>query len=374
MKICIDSLGVTRLRGTGMGTYTHEFLNNLMEMYPQPKYELLWDNPQFELKVGKSNKVSFINLNINRKENDYSTIEKHITDNKIDIYHCPNNGLSVPENKNCHYVTTVHDLLPLINSSYVDEKYREKFSKVFANAVKNSDKIITVSEFLKEQLKNNFDIAEKKIEVIYPGCSQIFTVKNEESCSNILKSKYGVEGDYILHVGSIHIRKNLDKLIRAFKDIYSVNKELKLVFVGKNDGKRSEYYLKLKTIAEELNIGEAVVFLGTVDYDDMPYFYSKAKCVVNLSKYEGFPMVAIEAMNCDTPVVWNRQSFFKEVLGSAGLSADANDKEELVDIISEAAFNNDIREGLLKKQREQAGKYKWEKNIIKTIRIYEEFF
>jgi len=374
MKICIDSLGVTQLKGTGMGTYTYEFLNNLMEMYPQPKYDLLWDNSQFELKVGKNNKASFVNLNINRKDNDFSTIENHIKSNKIDIYHCPNNGLSIPENKSCHYVTTVHDLLPLINNSYVDEKYRGKFNKVFGNAVRNSDKIITVSEGLKEQLKNNFDIAEKRIEVIYPGCSRIFKVKNEESCSNILRSKYSIEGDYLLHVGSIHVRKNLDKLIRAFKDIYSVNKELKLIFVGKNDGKRMEYYLKLKALAEELGIGDGVIFLGTVEYNDMPYFYSKAKCVVNLSKYEGFPMVAIEAMNCDSPVVWNRQSFFKEVLGDAGISVDANDKEELVDTISDIIFNTSLREEVLKKQREQAEKYRWEKNIIKTIRVYEGFF
>lgn len=374
MKICIDSLGITQLRGTGMGTYTYEFLNNLLDMYPQPKYDLLWDNSQFEFKVGKNNKASFINLNINRKENDFSTIEKHITSNKIDIYHCPNNGLSIPENKRCHYVTTVHDLLPIINSNYVDEKYRDKFNKVFGNAAKNSDKIITVSECLKEQLKNNFDIPEKRIEVIYPGCSQIFNFKSEEICTNILKSKYRIEGDYILHVGSIHVRKNLDKLITAFKDIYTVNKELKLIFVGKNDGKRKEYYLKLKSLAEELGISDAVFFLNTVDYDDMPYFYSKAKCVVNLSKYEGFPMVAIEAMCCDSPVVWNRQSFFKEVLGDVGASVDANDKEELVDAISEVIFNNSLREQVISKQREQAEKYSWDKNIIKTIRVYEGFF
>jgi glycosyltransferase involved in cell wall biosynthesis len=111
-----------------------------------------------------------------------------------------------------------------------------------------------------------------------------------------------------------------------------------------------------------------------VDYKDMPYFYSKARCAINLSKYEGFPLCSLEAMACNTPVIWNNASFFREVFGNAGIAVDANDHEDLVDEISNITFNDIIKEDIVNKQREVCTKYKWEKNIINTIRLYESFY
>lgn len=106
----------------------------------------------------------------------------------------------------------------------------------------------------------------------------------------------------------------------------------------------------------------------------MPYFYSKAKCVLNLSKYEGFPLTALEAMACNTPVILNNTSFFKEVFDRAGLIVDANDSNMIVDAISNIIFNNDLKDRIINEQREMLLKYKWEKNIINTIKLYESFY
>lgn len=373
MRICIDSMSLNLL-GTGVRANTLEFLKNLLYMYPQPQYDLLYQGENFDLDIGKNNKVFQLKLNINRKENNYNSIETHITSNKVDIFHSLNNGFSIPKYKKCNYVMTVHDLLPVVNQSYVDDKYMKKFNIAFSNAIKNSDRIIVLSEFLGEQLRNYFDVPNKKIIVNYPGCSEIFIPKNEESCDNILRSKYKIKGNYILHVGSIHIRKNLEQLIKAFKYINLAYKELKLVLVGNYYGKRKEYYEKLKILIEDLNLKESVIFTGIVDYYDMPYFYSKAKCVLNLSKYEGFPLTSLEAMSCNTPVILNDTSFFEEIFNKSGLIVDANDTNMIVDAISNIIFNNDLKHKIINEQREIALKYKWEKNIINTIKLYESFY
>ena len=374
MRICIDGLGASMLKNTGLGVYTYEFLNKLFEMYPQPKYDLIWEGTKAEEIIEKNKGCSFINLNINRKANDYSNIGKYIVNNKVNIYHSLNNGFSIPKNKTCNYISTVHDLLPLVNAEYVDPKYLNKFKSVFTNAVENSDKIIAVSEVIKEQLRSYFDIPEKKIQVIYPGYSDMFTPQNHEISADILKSKYNIENDYILYVGSIHVRKNLDKLFRAFKEISKNVNNIKLVVIGSCDGKRKDYFLKLMNLIEELNLKDSVVFLGVVDYKDMPYFYSEAKCVVNLSKYEGFPLTSLEAMACGTPVVCNNQAIFKEVFGSTTSLVDANDKGQLIQGIIEIICNNEHRTFLSKTQIEQSKKYRWYKNIIKTVGVYESFF
>lgn len=373
MRICIDCMSLNIL-GTGLGTCSLEFLKNLLYIYPQPQYDLLYEGSNLNFDLRKNNKVMPLKLNIDRRNNDYSSIETHLTSVKVDIYHSLNNGFSIPRNKECNYVMTVYDLLPVVNQSYVDEKYLRKFNSVFCNSVKNADKIIVWSEFLGEQLRNYFGVPNTKISVIYPGCSEIFTHRNEESCDNILNSKYKIKDDYILYVGSIHMRKNLEQIIKAFKYINLAYKELKLVLIGKYNGKRKEYFEKLKTLIEDLDLKDSVIFTGIVDYYDMPYFYSKAKCVLNLSKYEGFPLTSLEAMACNTPVILNNTIFFKEIFKGAGLIVDANDSNMIVQAISNIIFNNKLKDKIINEQREIALKYKWKENIIKTIELYESFY
>lgn len=374
MKILIDGLGAGKLKGTGLGTYTSEYLSNLFHMFPQPKYDLLCDKTNLNLKLDKYSNVSPINLNINRLENDYSNLENHIENYSVDVFHSPNNGFSIPENKKCSYIATVQDLIPAVNPDLADEKYKRKFNAVFPNAIKNCDKFIVFSKFLKEQLENYFDVPEKNIMVNYPGCSNIFTPKSEDSCDNILSSKYKIEGDYILYAGSIHIRKNLERLIEAFAQVLQQHKDLKLIIAGNIQGKRREYYEKLKDTAENLKLQDSVIFTGTVDYNDMPYLYSNAECTLNLSKYEGFPMSSIEAMACNTPVIWNKLSFFSEVFGETGLPVDANDTERIKDAILNVLCSCSLRESIIKEQRELSSQYTWEKHIKNIVRIYESFY
>jgi len=375
MKICIDGLGVTHLMTTGIGVYTYELLNGLFEMYPQATYELLWNKTSSKLKCGKNIKVNYNDLNINRKENNLENLEKYILNNKINIYHSPNNGFSIPKNKVCYYITTVQDVLPIINSKDVDEKFLKKFHEVFENAMNQSDRIIAVSEYVKEILRNNFNIPEKKIAVIYPGYSDMFKKMDEESCENILKSKYKIQGDYILTVGSLHKRKNLENLIKGFKEIslYSHNK-LKLVLVGEISGKRRDYYIELMMLIDKLDLVDSIIFTGSVDYNDMVYFYSGAKCVINLSRCEGFSLSTIEAMACKTPVLCNEQTVFKEILGDTGVWLDANDKNNIVQGINEVLYNNNYKNEIIIKQSERVKKYNWSKSIIKTVHEYETWY
>lgn len=374
MKICIDGLGITHLRNTGIGTCTYQLIKGLLNLYPQPKYELLWNNCTETFEIELNNKVSLLNLDIDRPKSNFINVENFITNNKVDIYHSPNNGFSIPKNKVCNYFMTVHDLLPVINRNYVDEKYLDKFLTIFPDSLEKCDKIIVPSQYYKEVIKSFFNIPDKKLEVIYPSCSDIFTAKNTECCENILKSKYRIEGDYILYAGSIHKRKNLDKLIYAFKDIKDTCPSLKLVVVGNYSGKRIEYYNNLLLLVEKLNLKNSVFFVGEADFNDMPYFYTKARCVVNLSKYDGFPLTTIEALSCNAPVVCNNLSVFKEVLGDLHCLIDVNDHENLVDGILSALFNNKFKENLNDKLPSILNKFTLQNNIKRTIKLYESTY
>lgn len=194
-------------------------------------------------------------------------------------------------------------------------KYLRRFHQVFPEVLKRSDRIIAVSRFLKDQIINYYQVPDGKIDVIYPGCAPQSAPIKDDDCRAIIKDKFGMEGDFILYSCSMHARKNLHVLISLFSKIHKHLDNIKLVISGCTGGKRHEYFLKIRSLVEQLNLEGSVIFMGTVNYEDMPYLYSSAKCALNLSLYEGFPMSTIEAMACGTPTLCLNTAYSKETAG-----------------------------------------------------------
>lgn len=363
MQICIDGICANKFKNMSVSTYSYEFLKRIFQLYPQPKYHLIWENDDCCEKLDLTNKTKLVDLDINRKINDYGNLEKYIIDNKINIYHSINNGLSIPKNKECKYISTIYDLYAVIDPKNVYRGYLNKFKEVFDYTIKNCDVFIATSELIKNQLVNQFNICENRIKVIYPGCSEIFEKKDLELSSEILKNKYNITTDFIMYVGSIHPRKNLDTLIEAFYNIKKSIEEIKLVIIGKTSGKRNEHYLKLINIISKFKLQDSIIFLEEVEYEDMPYFYSGARCVLSLSDYEGFPLALVEALACGAEVIYNDNEIFKEVIGCNGLMVDKNNMKSIIDTTTKVIFQ--------KKGDIKYDEYLWSRNILETIRIYE---
>lgn len=372
MKVCIDGLGISKLHGTGLYSYTYELLDNLFQIYPQPHYNLVWDDSPPVKSWSNHKNIDYVKLELNRIKNDYSSLEEYMESRNIKLYHSPNNGLSIPGHKVTKYIMTVHDLMPLSHKEYVDSKYSEKFIKMFPHAVVKCDKIIATSHFIKNEILRYFPVSNEKIIEIYPGCSMRFIPMEIQKCKNILKEKYNITNDYLLYAGSIHPRKNIPILLRAFKIISGqLDKDLKLVIAGRYDGKRREYYLKLKSICRQLSIEDSVIFTGTIEYEDMPYLYNGAWCFINLSSYEGFPMSTIESMACGTPVICSKFSSFKETAADGAVYAGPENEEVLSELILKIINDKNYRKSIIEKGKEQSKKYNWDTSIKKLISVYE---
>jgi glycosyltransferase involved in cell wall biosynthesis len=341
----------------------------LFEAYPQPKYEIIWDNPN-TIPVWKNrSNINFIDPALNRNNNDYSNLEKYIADNKINLFHSPNNGLSIPSNKVCKYIMTVHDLLPVINKEMADSKFQKKFTTVFPESIKKVDKIIAVSEYIKKQLVKNFKIDDEKITVIYPGCPKQFSQIKDNSYREFLKERYNIEGEYILYAGSIHQRKNIELILKGFKRILKNTKNIHLVIAGSYEGKRYEYYKYLKNMCRQMGIENMVLFAGRVEYNDMPALYNGAVCAVNTSFHEGFPLTTIEAMACGTPAICLESNIFTEIAGNSCLyiKDDEDFEVAVMELLRDSRFRNEI----IHKGFNQSRKYTWENHIKKLVNVYE---
>ncbi|MEL7597783.1 MAG: glycosyltransferase family 1 protein, partial [Clostridiaceae bacterium] len=182
-----------------------------------------------------------------------------------------------------------------------------------------------------------------------------------------------IQGEFLLYVGSIHPRKNLHVLLNILKEIkkYDCTRDMKLVIVGKYDGKRYEYYSKLRTMLRFLSIEDSVVFTGVVEYENMIYFYNGAECLINLSLYDGFPLSVLEAMACKAPVICNDNSLFEEIIKDGGILVDYHDETYIKEAILELLLNSNFRISIAEKGRQLSKIYTWKKAIQKTVEIYK---
>ncbi len=374
MKICIDGIGTAKLPGTGLYTYTYELLQNLFCIYPQPDYHLIWDESSPINQWENRRNVDFLPL-MRRNESDNSkAILEYLTGNGINLFHSPNNGLSIPlegEKGTCKYVMTIHDVIAFTNPEMVDDKYLRRFQLTLPKAAEKADKIIAVSGSIKNQLMNVLGVPDDKIDVIYPGCSNQFRPLDKENCREFIKNQYHIQGDIIFYAGSIHIRKNLVTLLRVFSDIKKNNKGLKLVIAGKIEGKRQEHYSILKDLAKYLKIEDDLIFVGIVDYKYMSYFYNASRCFVNLSDYEGFPMTAIEAINCGIPTICSNIQPFLETVGDKALLVNPKNQEEIKNAILEALDRKNQVWDLMNDSNSIEKEYSWNETIRNYVRLYE---
>lgn len=367
MKLCYDGIGLSHFKNTGLCSYTFELLNRLTKLYPQAEYKLV-SNKHVDANPLKIENVDFDEINLNRKESNYELLESYLAKNNVTIYHSPNNGFSLPEKKVCKYVLTLHNLLPLSNPELVDKKYYEKFKNVVPKSLEKADKIITVSEFIKDELINYLDIPKDKISVIYPTISKMFRPIDKKKCASVLLNRYGIDGDFLLFTGSTHERKHLDSLLMAFKEVLELYGDIKLIIAGNNRRKKNLYYLKLRDMAKELNISDSILFTGPIDYAYMPYLYNKALSTITISDYEGFPMSSVESLACGTHVICSDTSSFKEVLANEVTYIDYQDI---------GAFKNVLLETIEKKKYgliENVSfitRYQANNSIRQLVRVYE---
>ncbi|GIM29637.1 hypothetical protein CPJCM30710_23030 [Clostridium polyendosporum] len=333
MKFCIDGLAASNLNGTNLYSYTKEIVTLLNSSDKFDAMYALWDNFPLSFYWKRLQNIQFMSLGIDRTQNDLSKLEEFLLANKIDIYHSPNNGFSIPANKVCKYITTIHTLYPVAAKEMVDEKYYTKFMNMVPHALELSDSIVVNSEFTKSELIKYFSIDENKVRVVYPKCSEMFIRMEDSMCINFLKRNYKITFPYLLYVGNITPRKNIDAIIKLLKQTKEKIKDLKLVIAGDISGKRTDYVNDIKKLIHSYNLDSDVVFLGVVKQTHLPVLYSGAVCVVDFSEYNSYPLSTVEALKCKAIVICNRTDVNSKILDQCVIFANQPETSSMAEFI-----------------------------------------
>jgi glycosyltransferase involved in cell wall biosynthesis len=174
---------------------------------------------------------------------------------------------------------------------------------------------------------------------------------------------------FILHVGTLEPRKNLDVLLRAFA---AVRERLKLDHVLALVGARGWMYEELFRLVATLDLGEAVHFVDFVPADRLPLWYNCADLFVYPSAYEGFGLPVLEAMACGVPTVTSASSGLLELASSACLTVDPGSQESLEVAIARGLQDGQLRESMRNAGLERARQFTWEETAQATVCVYEQ--
>ncbi len=274
---------------------------------------------------------------------------------KVDVFH--SSGWTQPPSHSFK-VATIHDLTPIKFPEETHPRIVAVDDRRLKWVKKEVDRIICVSQSTKKDVVDLLKIDESKLRVIPNAPSPIFSKSSLEKINSI-KSKYNIEGDYILAVGSVSPRKNIDRLIKSFETV-SKDFNLKLVIVGK--------YMWGKEIQNSSN----VIILNKVENEDLSVLYSGARVFVYPSLYEGFGIPILEAMACGTPVVTSNVSAMPEVAGNAAELVDPHSQESITKGIEKVLGDDKYASELISKGLIRTKDFSWEKSAKLMHEIYHE--
>lgn len=351
---------------TGVGYYTYHIIKSLIENDKKNQYFLInWKKTSLSPLV-----PSIIVKNPFKKilatYGWYLTLPFQLRNHKLDFIFNPSSVPTFFKFKQ-KYIITIHDLSPIIFTK------THKFGKnliyryLLPKTLKEAYGIIADSNNTKEDIIKYFGLPAGKIKVVYPGVDKKYKLIDKKIILEKIKNRYKLPNKFILNVGTLEPRKNIESLLRVFSKIKK-NLNYYLVIVGIKGWK----YKKIFSLINKLKIKNKVIFTGYIKETDLPAIYNLASLFVYPSLYEGFGLPPLEAMACGCPTVISNVSSLPEVCGEAAYYINPYTINSISKGIEKALGDKNLRKKMIEDGLKQAKKFNWGKTSREILKIYEQ--
>jgi glycosyltransferase involved in cell wall biosynthesis len=283
----------------------------------------------------------------------------------FDLYWEPN-IVPIEHIRSKHLITTVHDFSFLHYPECLPQENKEYLQKHFWKNIQKSDRIITGSKYIKDEVVDQLRYEADRVEVIHHGIDHEYFRRFDRSLLNGFVAAHNLPARFILFVGSIEPRKNLKNALLAYNSLPDAfKKEYKFVLAGFSGWKNEEV---MKIIRKEANI----VYLGYLPNEDLAYLYNLASVFLYPSLYEGFGLPPLEAMACGTPVIVSDSSSLPEVCRDAAFYIDPRSIESISDGIIKVISDSELRSALTQKGVDRANMFSWDDSARKHLSLFTE--
>ncbi len=250
-------------------------------------------------------------------------------------------------------VVTIHDLSFWDHPEWFEPTFAAWYRFLVPRLVHRTRIILTVSYFSYIRILDAFRISTNRVKIVPGGVDLQKFRPARQTDIDAIKSKFNIRDQYLLAVGTLEPRKNLEKLFQAWQRYASsFRPHLELVVAG---GKGAAFRdIRLRSLPA------GVKLLGYVDEPDLRGLYSGALAYILPSVYEGFGLTALEAMACGAPVIASNTTALPEVVGRAGLYFDPTRVDEIWGAIEALYSSSSLRGSLIASGYKQAETFSWE--------------
>jgi glycosyltransferase involved in cell wall biosynthesis len=360
MIIAVNTRLLIQGKLEGIGWFTRETLSRITRDHPEHQFVFIFDRPFADEFVFSGNVTPIVLAPPTRHPVLWYIwfelqIPRILKKYKVDLFFSPDGYLSL--NTRIRQLAAIHDInfahrpkdLPWLKAKY--------YNYFFPRFARKAKRIVTVSYFSKEDINRTYKIDGDKIDVVYNGVNTMYTPTSEEEKLKA-RTKFSGNKEYFLFIGSLHPRKNICGLLRAYDAFRtSVDTDTKLLIVGESMFKTSDIELTY----EGMRYKEDVVFTGRLSNEELHQVLGASLALTFVPYFEGFGIPIIEAMNAGVPVICSNTTSLPEVGGHAVLYVDPFSLNQIKDAMIKIFQEKELRDGLIEKGFVQKDKFSWDK-------------
>lgn len=372
MRIGINTRFLLSSKMEGFGWYTYEVVKRMVLQHPEHEFVFFFDRPFDKQFVFAENVTPIVLLPPARHPFLFiwwfeialkNALKKH----QIDVFFSPDGYLSL--GATTKQIGVIHDLNFEHNPTDVPPIARWYLRTFFPRFAKKASAIITVSDFSKNDIRTTYSIDASKIHVAWNGASTEFVrISDEEKL--VIRKHYSKNRPYFLFVGSLHPRKNLPNLLRAFHEFAQNNHEIDLIIAGAEMWKNKQ----VDTSFLDEQTKSRIQFTGHVSLATLTSLMGAAHTFIYVPYFEGFGIPLVEAMRCGIPIIAGNKTALPEVAGDAALLVDPHNVQEIATKMQELATNEMIHAALSEKSYARSALFSWDNSATLVWQIIEEVY
>lgn len=371
MIIGLDAKRIVR-NGTGLGSYGRTLVNDLAAIVPDDTCLRLYapdeGEERYRIQVNESPHIEMVYPHRRVCKSLWRSrgIVSDLLRDGVDLYHGLSGELPLTIRKSgIRSVVTIHDLIFMRHPEYYHWLDTKIYAWKFRQTVREADRIIAISECTKRDIIHYGGVDPDKIDLIYQSCSTHFHVRESEDKLQDVHARYTLPARYIINVGTIEQRKNI---LLAVKALHYLPDELSLVIVGRT----TPYAEKVRQYVQTHGLSHRVRILSGVPNTDLPAIYQMAEACVYPSRYEGFGIPIIEAIQSGLPVVACTGSCLEEAGGPDSLYVHPDDEQGMANAISQVLKGSPGREKRITRSMEYIHRFEGNNVARQVWDVYEK--
>ncbi len=372
MRIGLDAHILGKGKG-GVERVVHHMVRLLPELMPQSKF-VVFTKKDYVAPFGHRPNVRYRRLPVDDPLLQRSFVLPWFAHReRLDLLHVQR---AAPPCVRARLIVHTHDLLPL--TAPADHRgFRDRLvRRLMPRSIRRADGVLTVSESVASEIRSHFPHATNKLTAIPNGIdADFFRPKSPVAARAAIHSRLNLAGNYVIYLGALMARKNLEVAIRGFSTylrdplLPASARSARLVLAGMSRSRK--YEAGLRALAEKLAPG-AVVFTGFITDEECLALLQHAMVFLAPSRGEGFDLPALEAMACGIPVLCSDIPVHRELLGNDARFFPTDQPERLAAELHRLMTRPDFRAQLARQGPARAAGFTWDNAMQRLSELYQE--